>query len=68
MTTTKTTKWTPVIVSILDLEIKGEAFKRVKFLAIDGYATILKSFTTNEIDRVQDYIKSYCEVYGFQIV
>ena len=54
-----------VILSILS-NLPGNLC-RVKFLAVDGYGTILKSFTCNP-SETKEMIEAYCQQYNFNII
>ena len=56
-----------VILSMLDFQIEGDTYSRIKFLACDGNGTILRSFTCPKFEAL-GLINAYCVQYKFKIV
>lgn len=56
-----------VILSKIDFQLDGETYCRIKFLALDGNGTILRSFTCPKYEAL-GMVNAYCVQYKFNIV
>lgn len=57
----------PVILSVIDFNLDGDLYCRIKFLACDGNGTILRSFTCPKYDALAK-VNEYCVTYKYKTV